>query len=220
MKQCITYLVLIFTFQLAHIHFLSAQKPSLQKPNIILIVADDLGYGDVGCYGQQKIETPNIDKLAKQGLRFTQFYAGTSVCAPSRASLMTGLHTGHTAVRGNKRMLPEGQFPLPASSKTIATELQQQGYTTAAFGKWGLGFITTTGDPQKQGFDKFYGYNCQTLAHNYYPDHLWDNHQRIDLPGNLKHDSVTFSFIIPFFQITIFRLIASILIPPVLIRII
>ncbi len=91
MKQCITYLVLIFTFQLAHIHFLSAQKPSLQKPNIILIVADDLGYGDVGCYGQQKIETPNIDKLAKQGLRFTQFYAGTSVCAPSRASLMTGL---------------------------------------------------------------------------------------------------------------------------------
>ena len=155
-----------------------------------MIVADDLGYADVGCYGQQKIETPNIDRLAKQGMRFTQFYAGTSVCAPSRASLMTGLHTGHTAIRGNKGTKPEGQTPLPDSSITFAALLQQAGYTTAAFGKWGLGYITTSGDPQKKGFDKFYGYNCQSLAHNYYPDHLWNNHERIELTGNLKYDSV------------------------------
>jgi arylsulfatase A len=169
---------------------LLAQKITVQKPNIIFILADDLGYGDVGCYGQQKIATPNIDRLAKQGIRFTQFYAGTAVCSPSRASLMTGLHTGHTAVRGNKRTPPEGQYPLPASAKTFVEELRNQGYTTAAFGKWGLGGINSTGDPLNQGFDKFYGYIDQTLAHNYYPDHLWDNHQRIELRGNLKTDSV------------------------------
>jgi arylsulfatase A-like enzyme len=160
------------------------------RPNIILIVADDLGYGDVGCYGQKKIETPNIDRLAKEGLRFTQFYAGTAVCAPSRASLMTGLHTGHTPVRGNKGFEPEGQTPLPDSAITFVNLLQKSGYATGAFGKWGLGFITTTGDPQKKGFDKFYGYNCQSLAHNYYPDHLWNDHERVDLSGNLKYDSV------------------------------
>src|SRR4051812_29453432 len=131
------------------------------KPNIVFILADDLGYGDLGCYGQQKIQTPNIDALAKKGIRFTQFYAGSTVCAPSRASLMTGLHTGHAAVRGNKGMLPEGQTPLPDSAATFATLLKKAGYITAAFGKWGLGFITTSGDPQKQGFDVFYGYNCQ-----------------------------------------------------------
>lgn len=131
---------------------LHAQKSAHQKTNIILIFADDLGYGDLGCYGQQKIETPNIDKLAKQGLRFTHFYSGSTVCAPSRASLMTGLHTGHTPVRGNKGFAPEGQTPLPDSVVTIANLLQKQGYTTAAFGKWGMGFITTTGDPNKKGF--------------------------------------------------------------------
>jgi arylsulfatase A len=163
---------------------------SAQKTNIILIVADDLGYGDVGCYGQQKIKTPNIDRLARQGVRFTQFYAGTTVCAPSRASLMSGLHTGHTSVRGNVGTKPEGQFPLPDSVTTFASRLQQQGYQTAAFGKWGLGYITTSGDPNKKGFDEFYGYNCQSLAHNYFPDHLWYNHERIDLSGNLNSDSV------------------------------
>jgi arylsulfatase A-like enzyme len=167
---------------------LIAQK-NVKKPNIILIVADDLGYGDIGCYGQQKIETPNIDKLAKEGLKFNQFYAGTTVCAPSRASLLTGLHTGHTPIRGNKGTQPEGQTPLPDSVITFVNKLQQAGYITAAFGKWGLGFITTSGDPQKKGFDKFYGYNCQSLAHNYYPDHLWNNHERIDLTSNLKYDS-------------------------------
>ena len=164
-----------------------AQK---KKPNIIFILADDLGYGDIGCYGQQKIETPNIDRLAKAGVKFTQFYSGSAVCAPARSSFMTGQHTGHTQVRGNRPLKPEGQTPLHDSVVTIANRLQDAGYKTAAFGKWGLGFITTSGDPQKKGFDEFYGYNCQTLAHNYYPDHLWHNHQRIDLPGNLRSDSV------------------------------
>jgi len=170
--------------------FLGAQSPAPQKPNIILIVADDLGYGDLGCYGQQKIHTPNIDRLAKAGMRFTQFYAGTAVCAPSRASLMTGLHTGHTAVRGNQGVKPEGQFPLPASTVTIASVLEKNGYVTGAFGKWGLGYPGSAGEPLKQGFDDFFGYNCQTLAHNYYPDHLWQNDKRLELPGNLKSDSV------------------------------
>ena len=152
-----------------------------QKPNIIFILADDMGYGDAGCYGQQKIKTPHIDALAAQGLRFTQFYAGTAVCAPSRASFMTGRHTGHTPIRGNLGFKPEGQFPLPDTSVTIATELQQQGYITGDFGKWGLGYPGSTGIPSKQGFGTFFGYNCQTLAHNYYPDHLWDNDTKIFL---------------------------------------
>lgn len=169
---------------------LSAKAQKSSKPNIIFILADDLGYGDIGCYGQQKIATPNIDRLSKMGVKFTQFYSGSTVCAPARSSFMTGLHTGHTAVRGNKTLAPEGQVPLGDSVVTIAMLLKQDGYTTAAFGKWSLGFITTSGDPQKKGFEEFYGYNCQTLAHNYYPDHLWHNHDRIDLPGNLKYDSV------------------------------
>jgi len=165
-----------------------AQKPQ-KKPNIIFILADDLGYGDIGPYGQQKIETPNLDKLAKMGVKFTQFYAGSTVCAPSRSSFLTGQHTGHTAIRGNKTLQPEGQVPLPDSVITVSMLLQKAGYETGAFGKWSLGFITSSGDPQKKGFDVFYGYNCQTLAHNYYPDHLWHNHNRIDLSGNLKKDS-------------------------------
>ena len=159
-----------------------------QPPNIILIVADDLGYGDVGYQGQTKIETPNIDRMSRLGMRFTQFYAGTTVCAPSRASLLTGLHTGHTAVRGNRGYEPEGQFPLPDSSLTIASVLQQQGYTTGVFGKWGLGYPGSSGTPLKKGFTDFFGYNCQSLAHNYYPDHLWNNDEKIDLPGNRGKD--------------------------------
>ena len=181
------FIVLILSINLITTN--GQQKPLSKKLNIILILADDLGYGDVGCYGQQKIETPNIDSLAAMGVRFTNFYSGSSVCAPARCSFMTGLHTGHTAIRGNVMIKPEGQFPLPDSIITISMLLQQNGYITAAFGKWSLGFITSSGDPQKKGFDEFYGYNCQTLAHNYYPDHLWQNHHRIDLPGNLVSDS-------------------------------
>ena len=158
--------------------------------NIILILADDLGYGDVGYQGQKKIRTPNIDHLAADGMRFTQFYAGTAVCAPSRASLMTGLHTGHAPIRGNRGFKPEGQYPLPDSSLTIASILQRHGYVTGAFGKWGMGYPGSTGTPGKKGFTDFFGYNCQTLAHNYYPDHLWSNDRQLELPGNRKKDSV------------------------------
>jgi arylsulfatase A len=159
-------------------------------PNIIFILADDLGYGDLGCYGQKLIHTPHIDALAQSGIRFTQFYSGSTVCAPARSSFMTGMHTGHTPIRGNKSFEPEGQSPLPDSSATIAMELKKAGYQTAAIGKWSLGFITTSGAPHKKGFDYFYGYNCQSLAHNYYPDHLWENEKRIDLPENLSQPAL------------------------------
>lgn len=154
------------------------------KPNIIYILADDLGYGDLSCYGQTRFETPNLDKMAAGGMLFTQHYSGTTVCAPSRSSLMTGQHTGHTFIRGNKEWKPEGQWPLEAKAVTIAEMLKEAGYITGAFGKWGLGFVGTEGDPNLQGFDEFYGYNCQRMAHNYYPGHLWDNQQKIVLEEN------------------------------------
>lgn len=154
------------------------------QPNIVYILADDLGYGDVGCYGQKYIQTPNIDKLAADGMLFTQHYAGCTVSAPSRSSLMTGLHTGHTYIRGNKEAQPEGQEPLPENTFTVAKMLKQAGYVTGAFGKWGLGSPGSSGDPNKQGFDEFYGYNCQRLAHNYYPYHLWHNQTKVVLEGN------------------------------------
>jgi len=153
-------------------------------PNIIFILADDLGYGDLSCYGQQKFSTPNIDRLANQGMLFRQHYAGCTVSAPSRSSLLTGMHTGHTPIRGNKEWKPEGQWPMPSESFTIAEMLKSRGYTTCAVGKWGLGYIDTEGDPNSQGFDEFYGYNCQSLAHNYYPDHLWHNHDKVILQEN------------------------------------
>ena len=154
------------------------------KPNIIYILADDLGYGDLGCYGQTRFQTPNLDKMAAGGMLFTQHYSGTTVCAPSRSSLMTGQHTGHTPIRGNKEWQPEGQWPMTTDAVTVAEILKQAGYVTGAFGKWGLGFVGTEGDPNLQGFDEFYGYNCQRLAHNYYPGHLWDNQQKVEIPEN------------------------------------
>ncbi|HTJ10668.1 MAG TPA: arylsulfatase [Dinghuibacter sp.] len=155
-----------------------------QRPNIVFILADDLGYGDTGPYGQQLIRTPNIDKLAAQGMTFTQMYAGTAVCAPSRCALLTGRHTGHAYIRGNKEIQPEGQEPLPDTTVTMAAVLHRAGYVTGAFGKWGLGPVGSAGDPVRQGFDEFYGYNCQREAHRYYPSHLWDNDRRVDLPEN------------------------------------
>lgn len=162
----------------------SGQPPSAHiRPNIILILADDLGYGDLGCYGQQLIRTPNLDSLAAGGMRFTQFYAGCPVCAPSRSVLMTGLHSGHTPVRGNKTIPPEGQWPLPDTVTTLSSLLQKAGYRTGAFGKWGLGAVGSEGDPVRRGFDVFFGYNDQGRAHNYYPDHLWWNDTRIPYPN-------------------------------------
>ena len=154
------------------------------KPNIVFILADDLGYGDLSCLGQVKFKTPHLDRLAEEGLIFTDHYAGSTVCAPSRSCLMTGLHTGHTHIRGNKRVDPEGQHPLPAGSVTVARLLQQAGYATGAFGKWGLGPPGSEGDPNNQGFDEFFGYNCQRIAHHYYPWHLWHNQEKITLAEN------------------------------------
>jgi arylsulfatase A len=158
-------------------------KESPTAPNIIYIIADDLGYGDLSSYGQKKFETPNIDRLAKEGMLFTQHYAGTTVCAPSRSSLMTGLHTGRTPVRGNRGM-NGGQFPLQANAVTIPKLLKEAGYVTGAFGKWGLGYPGSTGDPLNQGFDEFFGFNSQTIAHNYYAWELNDNDQVIELDEN------------------------------------
>ena len=140
---------------------------SSQPPNIIFVLADDLGYGDLGCYGQKKIKTPNIDRLAAEGMRFTQCYAGSTVCAPSRACLMTGLHTGHARIRGN------GPLPLAGEDLTVAELLKQKDYQTGAIGKWGLGAENTTGTPHKQGFDEWLGYLNQKHAHDYYPTFLW-----------------------------------------------
>ncbi|HOO85757.1 MAG TPA: arylsulfatase [Prolixibacteraceae bacterium] len=156
----------------------------LEHPNIVYILADDLGYGDLSCYGQQHFQTPNIDRLAQNGMRFTQHYAGSTVCSPSRSALLTGMHTGQTFVRGNQRMPEFGNFPMNDQSLTIAELLKDAGYVTGIFGKWGLGMNNTSGAPNKQGFDEFFGYASQTLAHNYYPFHLWHNNQKVVLEGN------------------------------------
>ncbi|TDJ76381.1 MAG: N-acetylgalactosamine-6-sulfatase [Planctomycetota bacterium] len=179
---------------LAALALLSVAAPSVagqaRVPNIVYILADDLGYGELGCYGQTKIRTPNLDRLAAEGVRFTQHYSGSPVCAPSRCVLMTGLHTGHAYVRGNKEMggwgpdEPEGQLPLPDEAVTVAELLQARGYATCAVGKWGLGGPGSSGHPNNQGFDLFYGLLCQRVAHNYYPTHLWRNSDVDVLDGN------------------------------------
>lgn len=163
------------------------------RPNVIYILADDLGYGDVSFMGQSHFSTPNIDKLASDGVVFTRHYAGTSVSAPSRSSLLTGQHTGHTPIRGNKEVKPEGQHPLPANYFTIFRMLKDNGYTTGCFGKWGLGFPGSEGAPENQCVDEFYGYNCQRLAHNYYPYHLWHNADKVVLEGNTDHNENQYS---------------------------
>ena len=167
------------------------QEPA--PPNIIYILADDLGYGDLSCNGQTRFQTPNIDRLAAQGMLFTQHYSGATVCAPSRSALMTGLHTGHTPIRGNKAAEPEGQYPMADSLMTLPKVLRSVGYSTGAFGKWGLGPVASVGDPNNQGFDQFYGYNCQRLAHNYYPRHLWDNRTKVELDENSGKQKVTYA---------------------------
>ncbi len=169
----------------------AAEAAEATRPNVIFILADDMGYGDLGCYGQKKIKTPHIDRMAAEGVRFTQAYCGTSVCAPSRCALMTGQHLGHTPIRANRELKPEGQEPLPEGTFTVARLFQAAGYKTAAFGKWGLGFVDSTGSPDKMGLDLFFGYNCQRQAHNFYPDHLWRNRQRVELDGKTySHDLI------------------------------
>ena len=160
------------------------QSGKKRPPNIVLVVADDLGYADLGSYGQKRIRTPNLDRLASEGIRFTSFYSGSPVCAPSRYVLMTGRHGGHAYIRDNKEVSPEGQWPIPDSTVTMPELLRDRGYATGAFGKWGLGFVGSEGDPNRQGFDLFYGYNCQREAHNFYPTHLWRNERKVMLDGN------------------------------------
>lgn len=158
-----------------------AAEAARANPNIILIMADDLGYRELGSYGQKLIKTPYLDQLAKNGMRFTRGYAGNAVCAPSRCVLLTGRHPGHAWVRNNGEVKPEGQRPIPASEVTIAEVLGKHGYACGAFGKWGLGFPGSEGDPVFQGFDRFFGYNCQRHAHSYYPSYLWSNRKRVQL---------------------------------------
>jgi len=154
------------------------------KPNIIFILSDDLAQGDLGCYGQKLIQTPRLDRMAAEGTRFTQTFCGTTVCAPSRTSLMLGLHTGHSPIRANREVQPEGQKPIPATAFTVAQLLKSAGYATACCGKWGMGMFDTTGSPLKHGFDHFFGYNCQRHAHSYFPIYLYNDDKRIELEGN------------------------------------
>ena len=183
-SKTISLLLFVFFFNF----ITNAQQFKL--PNIIYIYADDLGIGDIGAYGQEKIKTPNIDRLAKEGMLFTRHYSSAPVCAPSRAALMTGKHTGHSQIRGNFELggfedsNEGGQKPLEAGTFTIGKMLQKAGYITAAIGKWGLGFHNNSGNPNQQGFDYFYGYYCQKQAHNYYPSHLWENGKWDSLRNN------------------------------------
>jgi arylsulfatase A len=168
------------------------------KPNIIFVLADDLAQGDLGCYGQKLIQTPNLDRMASEGTRFTQAYCGTSVCAPSRSSLMTGLHMGHCPVRGNFEIktgsaFGAGQLPLPESTVTVAQILKSTGYATACMGKWGMGQFDTTGSPHRKGFDHFFGYNGQVHAHSYFPTFLHNDESRIELPENEQGSKKTYA---------------------------
>jgi arylsulfatase A len=174
MKTILTFLLSCALTSLGH----------ARKPNVILIMADDLGFTELGSYGQKKIRTPHLDKLAAEGMRFTACYAGNAVCAPSRCVLMTGKHPGHAYIRNNGEVKPEGQRPIPLSEVTIADLLKKEGYATGAFGKWGLGPPGSVGGPLQQGFDRFYGFNCQRHAHSYYPNYLWSDDRRVVLENN------------------------------------
>lgn len=180
----VTWVLHLSDGRLAH-----GQLTAGNKPNVIFILSDDLGYGDLGCFGQKLIRTPNIDQLAKEGMRFTQAYAGATVCAPSRCTLMTGKHNGHAAIRGNQEVKPEGQTPMPADTFTVAHLMKQAGYKTSLIGKWGLGHPGSASTANKMGFDYFFGYNCQREAHEYYPEHLWRNEEQVILNGTkYSHD--------------------------------
>lgn len=174
-----------------------ARLSAADRLNVVLMLADDLGWGELGCYGQKKIPTPNIDRLAALGMRMMRHYSGAPVCAPSRCVLMTGRHLGHAEIRGNRQAsvsfpeFTEGQHPVSGTVPTLAQAFQKAGYTTAAMGKWGLGPVGSTGAPNRQGIDQFFGYNCQAVAHSYYPPHLWRNAEKfvlnaVPIPGHRK----------------------------------
>lgn len=162
----------------------SPTAEAADPPNLIFVLSDDIAMGDVGAYGQELIQTPNIDRLCAGGTRYLSAYTGTSVCAPARSSFFTGLHMGHCPTRANRELGAEGQRPLPAGQVTVARILKSAGYRTATVGKWGMGMFDTPGSPFKTGVDRFYGYNCQRHAHRYFPDYLYDDDRRVELPGN------------------------------------
>jgi arylsulfatase len=176
----------IYSISVASVSILSsvAADTESKKTNIIYILADDLGYRELGCFGQKKIKTPNIDKLAAEGVKLTNHYSGQAVCGPSRCSFLTGKHMGHAYIRNNKRCNPSGQAPIASSEFTIAEMLKQNGYATACVGKWGLGPVGSEGDPNTQGFDLFFGYNCQRRAHQYYRNYLIKNDKKVFYPDN------------------------------------
>ncbi|MGQ0628155.1 MAG: arylsulfatase [Phycisphaerales bacterium] len=183
--HCFPLLILVVMAMLAAGCAAPPRAESLRRqPDVILIMTDDLGVGELGCYGQAIIRTPFIDALAGQGMRFSSAYSGSCVCAPSRCTLLTGLHTGHAAIRDNRELTPTGQQPLPANTITIATLLRDNGYATAAIGKWGLGPPGSSGDPSRHGFGLFFGYLCQRHAHNHCPSFLYRNDQVVALPEN------------------------------------
>lgn len=161
------------------------EKKPVEKPNIVFILADDMGYHEAGCFGGKVIETPNIDRLAKDGMMFMNHYCGSNLSAPSRGSLMTGKHTGHAWIRDNKPLPFEGNEPIPASEVTVAEIFKSAGYATGAFGKWGLGYPGSEGAPTNQGFDQFYGYNCQRHAHDYFTTYLRQNDDSVTLYANI-----------------------------------
>lgn len=155
-----------------------------EKPNLIFVLSDDIAQGDLGAYGQEQIQTPNLDRLCREGTRYLSAYTGTSVCAPARSSFFTGLHMGHCPTRANREIQPEGQRPLPANTVTVANLLKSAGYRTAAIGKWGMGMFDTTGSPFKNGIDHFFGYNCQRHAHSYFPTYLYNDAERFEIAEN------------------------------------
>ncbi len=176
---------------------LAAPVVAAERLNVVFILADDLGWGVLGSYGQEKIPTPHLDRLAEEGMRFTQHYTGAPVCAPARCVLLTGKHAGHAEIRGNFRVerafpqFTEGQYPLSEDAITLAQVFQKAGYATGAMGKWGLGPVGSTGDPNRKGFDLFFGYNCQSVAHSFYPPHVWRNAEKVTInrtpiPGHAR----------------------------------
>ena len=213
----------IFLIIFLVISTIACKSDENNKPNIIYILADDLGYGELGSFGQKEIETPNLDKLALEGMVFTNHYSGSPVCAPSRSVLMTGMHTGTTHIRDNsewrergdvwsfKAMYDnpelEGQRPLSDSKITVAQVLKNNGYKTGMVGKWGLGAPHTNSVPNKKGFDFFYGYNCQRIAHSYYPTHLWRNNERDYLNNKLVEKSEGQTFMIQKVMLNIIKMI-------------